>query len=137
MKRAARKAEGRRREKDVRPGQKRKRQKPASRQKHKNEEDRENGGDKGKASDEVRAAAQRKPERGKPVSVRIKGRDVRIPPDQQLLLDGAGSWIPADPDQTRRTAAAREQKPGSNSMDVTTKKDAPVQKARGYDALGL
>ncbi|MCJ1471041.1 hypothetical protein MMC07_009689 [Pseudocyphellaria aurata] len=134
LKRAARKAEGRRRLRDVGSRQKtRKRHKGASRQKQDDEKG-ENGGDDGKAS-EVRVAAQRKkPERENPVSVRIKGRDVRIPPDQQRRLDGPESWIPAAPDQTPRAAAAREPKPGLNRTD---RKDAPAQSVRTYDALGL
>lgn len=141
LKRAARKAEGRGRRKKVKPDQKtKKRQKLENKQRHENEKDRGQNQDQRKESEEIRATVRQKPERGKTISARIKGREVRIPPDQQRRLDRGDSWLPVDPHQTANFTAARDPEQGSKMVDVMTKRDQPKQRigtAGAYDALGL
>lgn len=71
------------------------------------------------------------------MSARIKGREVRIPPDQERLLCRDDSWFPAEPDQTANIAAAREQELESNTVDLVAKENQPKQFVGRYDALGL
>lgn len=125
LKRAARKAEGR--------GCRRKESKP----KHGNDKDRGLNRDRGKESGKIRATVRQKPEEGKNMSARIKGREVRIPPDQERLLGREDSWLPAEPDQTANITAAREQELGSSTVDLVAKQNQPKQSNGRYDALGL
>lgn len=129
LKRAARRAEGRGRGRKATPEQKTKQhQKLESKQKHENEKDTAPNQDKGKEPRETRATARQKPKEGEAISARIKGRDVRIPHDQQCRLDRGDSWLPAGPGQSADTSAARAQEPRPKTMGLVSKE---------YDALGL
>lgn len=110
VKRAATKAEGGKPLKKAREQKTKQRQKLESKQKHENENDAAPNQDEGKESVEIQATVRRKLEGGKAISARIKGRDVRIPLDQQHRLDQEDSWLPADPGQSASTTAARAQK---------------------------
>ena len=130
LKRAARKAEGRGRRRKVRLDRAAKKdQTLESKQKHEHEKAKAQN----RETDELSAPARSKLDRVEP---RIKGREVRIPPDQQRRLDRGDSWLPAEgPHQS--AATLKQDRGDRNPMDSVARKKQPMYPAGRYDALGL
>ena len=73
-------------------------------------------------------------------SERISGRDVRIPKDQQALLDSVGSWLPAASPRNSTVPVLARKIPtvGDPPRAARNSQTPPCDVTMGrYDALGL